>query len=104
MRHWRRRKPMHRLVAPLLFLLAVSANAQVTDYPVNYPGEPSVTTGACHPAPKGSTHELTFNANGPTAFWRSGHNYNPVVKVAPWGAMAYPAMPAGTGPPGIECD
>ena len=32
------------------------------EYPVAYPGEPSVKTSACHPALSGSTHEITFNA------------------------------------------
>src|SRR3954454_5021524 len=104
MRHWRRRKPMRRLVAPLLFLLAVSANAQVTDYPVNYPGEPSVTTGACHPAPKGSTHEITFNANCGNTFWITGQNYDQVVNVAQSRAMVYHAIQTGTGAPGVEFD
>ena len=72
---------MYRSVAPLLFFLALSANAQVTDYPVNYPGEPSVETGACHPAPKGSTHEITFNAKGGNTLWITGQNYDSVVKV-----------------------
>jgi len=95
---------MYRSVAPLLFCLALSANAQVTDYPVNYPDAPSVTTGACHPAPKGSTHEITFNPHGGNTLWITGQNYDQVVNVAESGAMVYHAMPKGTGPHGIEFD
>jgi virginiamycin B lyase len=65
----------------------------VVDYPVNYPNETTVTTGACHPAPKGSTHEITFNAKGGKTLWITGQNYDSVVEMSESGAMKIHPMP-----------
>ncbi len=84
-------------------LLAQSAGS-VVEFPVAYPNVPSVETGACHPAPKGSTHEITFDAKGGNTLWITGQNYDSVVQVAESGAMVFHAMPKGSGPHGIEFD
>jgi virginiamycin B lyase len=88
--------------------LSVSLRAQspgsVVEYPVEYTNGPTVTAGACHPAPKGSTHEITFNAKGGNTLWITGQNYDSVVKVTESGAMTLYPMPAGSGPHGIEFD
>jgi virginiamycin B lyase len=76
----------------------------VVEYPVAYPNQPSVETGACHPAPKGSTHEITFDAKGGDTLWITGQNYDQVVQVTESGAMTFYPMPPGSGPHGIEFD
>src|SRR5215467_12182858 len=95
-------------IAALCAAISAPALAQsagtVTEYPVNYPNEPSVATGACHPAPKGSTHEITFNPNGGHEMWITGQNYDQVVRVSESGAMTFYPMPNKSGPHGIEFD
>ena len=76
----------------------------VIEFPVAYPNVTSVETGACHPAPKGSTHEITFNADGGSDLWITGQNYDQVVKVTQSGAMTFYPMPKKSGPHGIEFD
>jgi len=101
---------MRSSIAALSLCLAVSFSlfaqspGTIVDYPVPYPGQPSVTTGACHPAPKGSTHEITFNANGGKTLWITGQNYDQVVEVTESGGMTFHGMGKGTGPHGIEFD
>lgn len=96
------------LIASILCSVSLSLFAQspgtVVDFPVAYPNETSVTVGACHPAPKGSTHEITFNAKGGNTLWVTGQNYDSVVSVTESGAMKFHAMPKGSGPHGIEFD
>ncbi len=92
------------LVAALSVPLHAQAPGTVVDFPVVYPNEPHVTTGACHPAPKGSTHEITFNARGGNVLWITGQNYDQVVQVTESGAMTFHPMPTGSGPHGIEFD
>jgi len=93
-------------VAAALCVVSFSLFAQspgtVIDFPIVYPGQPSVTTGACHPAPKGSTHEITFNAKGGNSLWITGQNYDTVVNVTESGAMTLYPMPEHSGPHGIE--
>ena len=84
-------------------LLAQSVGS-VVEFPVAYPNVPSVETGACHPAPKGSTHEITFDAKGGNTFWITGQNYDQVVQVTQSGAMTFYPMPGQSGPHGIEFD
>src|SRR5437764_3111401 len=95
-------------VAALCAVLTTPVRAQsagnIIEYPVQYPNRPSVATGACHPAPSGSTHEITFNPNGGREMWITGQNYDQVVRVAEDGAMTFYAMPAKSGPHGIEFD
>lgn len=89
----------------LLLLCVAQLSAQtVTEYPVAYPNVPSVETGACHAAPTGSTHEITFDAQGGTTLWITGQNYDSVVQVTGNGAMTFYPMPSGSGPHGIEFD
>jgi virginiamycin B lyase len=76
----------------------------VVEYPIEYPNQPSVTTGACHPAPAGSTHEITFDAKGGHTLWITGQNYDQVVSITESGAMTFHAMPEHSGPHGIEFD
>ncbi|PTL82151.1 hypothetical protein [Vitiosangium sp. GDMCC 1.1324] len=76
----------------------------VVEFPVAYPNLPSVQTGACHPAPTGSTHEITFDAKGGKALWITGQNYDEVVRVTESGAMTFFPMPTRSGPHGIEFD
>ena len=94
--------------AALCAVLSSPVSAQqagsVVEFPVNYPNVPSVETGACHPAPKGSTHEITFDAKGGGALWITGQNYDQVVKVTQSGAMTFYPMPEKSGPHGIEFD
>ena len=89
-------------------LVSLSLQAQtpgtVIEFPVAYPNPTSVQTGACHPAPKGSTHEITFHAKGGSELWITGQNYDQVVKVSQSGAMTFYPMPKGSGPHGIEFD
>ncbi|WP_148040912.1 virginiamycin B lyase family protein [Montanilutibacter psychrotolerans] len=76
----------------------------IVEFPIAYPNQPSVETGACHAAPTGSTHEITFDAKGGQDLWITGQNYDQVVKVAESGAMTFYPMPTGSGPHGIEFD
>lgn len=94
------------VLAICLFSLALGAQTPgtVVEYAVNYPNVTSVETGACHPAPKGSTHEIAFNPRGGRELWITGQNYDQVVKVATDGTMTFHAMPHGSGPHGIEFD
>jgi virginiamycin B lyase len=96
------------VAATLCVALSSSVLAQspgsVVEFPVAYPNVPSVETGACHPAPKGSTHEITFDAKGGNTFWITGQNYDQVVQVTQSGAMTFYAMPGQSGPHGIEFD
>lgn len=77
---------------------------EIVEFPVAYPSVTSVETGVCHPAPAGSTHEITFDANGGTTLWITGQNYDSVVEVTESGAMTLHAMPEKSGPHGIEFD
>jgi len=101
---------MHSItrVATLCAALSSPALAQsagsVVEYPISYPGTPSVTTGACHPAPTGSTHEITSNAKGGPYMWITGQNYDYVVRVSEDGATTFYKMPDKSGPHGIEFD
>ncbi|HLL52224.1 MAG TPA: hypothetical protein VK447_01675 [Myxococcaceae bacterium] len=80
------------------------AAGTVVEFPVVYPNVTSVQTGACHPAPKGSTHEIAFDAKGGNTLWITGQNYDQVVRVTESGAMTFYPMPKGSGPHGIEFD
>lgn len=94
-----------RTFIAVLSLCAVQLSAQtVVEYPVAYPNVPSVETGACHAAPTGSTHEITFDAEGGKTLWITGQNYDSVVQVTESGAMTFYPMPAKSGPHGIEFD
>lgn len=84
-------------------LLAQSPGT-VVEFPVAYPNLPTVETGACHPAPKGSTHEITFDAKGGKSLWITGQNYDSVVEVSESGVMTFHAMKEKSGPHGIEFD
>src|SRR5262245_14454593 len=104
-----RRSSMRSFVgaAALCAILSSPLFAQqgtVVEFPVNYPNLPSVETGACHPAPKGSTHEITFNKSGGNTLWVTGQNYDQVVKVTESGAMTFYPQPNKSGPHGIEFD
>jgi len=95
----------HVAVVALCAALSVSLHAQtVVEYPVAYKNEPSMPTDACHPTPKGSTHEITFNANGGNSLWITGQTYDSVVQVTESGAMTFYSMPPRSGPHGIEFD
>ncbi|HYH06151.1 MAG TPA: hypothetical protein VEK11_03730 [Thermoanaerobaculia bacterium] len=94
---------MHKLLVALALCAPVYAQS-VVEYPVAYPNVPSVETGACHAAPTGSTHEITFDAKGGNTLWITGQNYDQVVRVTESGAMTFYAMPTGSGPHGIEFD
>jgi virginiamycin B lyase len=98
----------HVAALALCTAVSLSLHAQsqgtIVEYQVAYRNEPTVTTGACHPAPKGSTHEITFNAKDGNSLWITGQNYDSVVKVSESGAMTLYSMPAGSGPHGIEFD
>lgn len=95
---------MRTMIVGLLLSAAPLFAQTVTEFPVVYPNVPSVETGACHPAPKGSTHEITFDAQGGNTLWITGQNYDSVVQLTESGAMTYYAMPKGSGPHGIEFD
>ncbi|HEX6098608.1 MAG TPA: hypothetical protein VF432_19990 [Thermoanaerobaculia bacterium] len=100
---------MHRtLLLLVLCALALTLGAQlpgtVVEYPIRYPNATTVETGACHPAPKGSTHEIAFDPDGGRELWITGQNYDQVVKVTTGGATTFYPMPAGSGPHGIEFD
>lgn len=100
---------MHRkLVLLVLCTLTLSLAAQspgaVVEYDVKYPNATTAETGACHPAPKGSTHEITFNPKGGGDLWITGQNYDQVVKVGMDGSMTFHPMPPGSRPHGIEFD
>jgi virginiamycin B lyase len=90
--------------AALTLPMFAQSAGTIVEYPVLYPHEPSVQTGACHPAPGGSTHEITFNAKGGSSLWITGQNYDEVVEVTQSGAMTFYPMPAHSGPHGIEFD
>jgi streptogramin lyase len=94
----------HTAVVALCVALSVSLHAQtVVEYQVAYKNEPTATD-ACHPTPKGSTHEITFNANGGNSLWITGQTYDSVVQVTESGAMTFYSMPPRSGPHGIEFD
>lgn len=93
------------VVPALCALLSLPLRAQtIVEYPVVYPNAPSAATGACHPAPTGSTHEITFDPAGGRDLWITGQNYDSVVRVTESGAMTHYAMPPKSGPHGIEFD
>lgn len=95
----------HFACAALSLVVAAQTFAQtVVEFSIVYPNTTSVETGACHPAPTGSTHEITFNAAGGSDLWITGQNYDQVVKVTQSGAMTFYPMPAKSGPHGIEFD
>lgn len=104
------RGPVVALALCVAFSVPLSAQSPgtpagtVLEFPVAYPNQPSVRTGACHPAPKGSTHEITFDAKGGNTLWITGQNYDSVVNVTESGAMTFYPMTAGSGPHGIEFD
>lgn len=92
-------------VAALCAALSLPLAAQqVVEYPIVYPNAPTVETGACHPAPAGSTHEITFDAARGRDLWITGQNYDSVVRVTESGVMTHYAMPPKSGPHGIEFD
>jgi len=99
---------MRSILRFLCVFIAVPLVAQspgtVVEYDVNYPTAATADAGSCHPAPTGSTHEITFNANGGREFWITGQNYAEVVKVGLDGTMTHHAMPFGSGPHGIDFD
>lgn len=97
---------MRSFIAVLVFSVTVHAQSPgtVVEYPIDYSIGPAVETGACHPAPKGSTHEITFDANGGKTLWITGQNYDRVVRVSESGQMKLFALPKGSGPHGIEFD
>ncbi len=80
------RGPVVALALCVAFSVPLSAQSPgtpagtVLEFPVAYPNQPSVQTSACHPAPKGSTHEITFDAKGGNTLWITGQNYDSVVK------------------------
>ncbi|GAB3359418.1 Vgb family protein [Lysobacter tyrosinilyticus] len=89
-------------------VLSTPAKAQmpgsIVEFPIAYPNAPTVKTGACHPAPAGSTHEITFDAKGGNTLWITGQNYDQVVRVTESGETKFYPMPVGSGPHGIEFD
>ena len=100
------RSALVALVLPFAFAVALAAQTggSIVEFPVNYPNQTSMQTGACHPKPGGSTHEITFNMKGGGTFWVTGQNYGQVVEVAQSGAMVFHPMPEKSGPHGIEFD
>jgi virginiamycin B lyase len=92
------------LCAALSSSLLAQSPGTIVEFPVAYPNVTTVETGACHPAPKGSTHEITFDAKGSNTLWITGQNYDSVVQVAESGAMVFHPMEKGSGPHGIEFD
>lgn len=92
------------LCLPAAGQAAATAAGTIVEFPVVYPGVTSVEVGACHPAPAGSTHEITFDVDGGTTLWITGQNYDSVVEVTESGAMTFHAMPEKSGPHGIEFD
>ncbi len=99
---------IHNLALAFCAAFSMPALAQppgtIVEFPVAYPNQPTVATGTCHPAPNGSTHEITFDAKGGNTLWVTGQNYDSVVKVTESGAMTFYPMPAGSGPHGIGFD
>ncbi|MGO9604227.1 MAG: hypothetical protein ACLQAT_12670 [Candidatus Binataceae bacterium] len=55
-------------------------------------------------ATMGSTHEITFDANGGNVFWVTGQNYDTLVKVGLDGDLNLYSLPLGSGPHGIAFD
>lgn len=93
------------VIAIALSLCLFSASAQtVVEYPVNYPNQTTAQTGMCHPAPGGSTHEITFDALRGSTMWITGQNYDQVVQVNQNGGMTFYPQPTGSKPHGIEFD
>jgi virginiamycin B lyase len=93
---------MRTLLLALALSLPLGAQT-VVEYPIAYPNAPSGMTGSCHPAPGGSTHEITF-ASGGHVLWITGQSYDEVVRVTETGAMTFYPMPSGSGPHGVEFD
>lgn len=100
------RRPLFAAALSAVFTVLLSAQTigRVVEFPVAYPNVTAMETGACHRAPTGSTHEITFDAKGGNALWITGQNYDQVVKVAESGAMTFHPMPEKSGPHGIEFD
>ena len=76
---------------------ASSTVANVTEVPLAWP------TGT-----SGSTHELTYNHHAPAGstpvFWVTGQTHNALARVTLDGQPTFFAMPAGSGPHGIQFD
>src|SRR5262249_52418337 len=93
----------------LMLLLAVGCDDQtsdsrtvsgaITEFVVAYPNKSQTPLMA-----QGTTHEITYNANGGDVFWIAGQNYDTIAQVALDGTMSFYAMPQGSEPHGLEFD
>lgn len=70
--------------------------------PPGAPDPPPPGQGCPHR--KGSTHEIHFDEARGGDLWVSGQNYDQLVQIGRDGKTTFHAMPAGSGPHGLEFD
>jgi virginiamycin B lyase len=90
------------LALALAWCSQAHAQEAIEEFPILYPSLQH-TPSPCH-AVNGSTHEITYDPQGGRTLWITGQNYDAVVQVAVDGQMTFYALPADSGPHGIEFD
>jgi virginiamycin B lyase len=104
------------MIADTMTATSASDVSAVTEYPLAWPGAPSVIEpmsggsgmpmdpSACCIPGGGSTHELVFDPNGGREFWVSGQKYDHLARIDLNGNATYFPMPIGSAPHGSAFD
>jgi len=71
----------------------------LTDFQLEFPRRASFPSDQ-----QGSTHEITFDPNSPTAMWVTSPKYDSIARIALDGSRTYFDLPVGTAPHGEEFD
>jgi virginiamycin B lyase len=85
-------------------------SAEIQEFSIPYPPAQDSASYTCPQvsaavaATMGSTHEITFDANGGQVLWVTGQNYATLVKVGLDGNLTLYSLPPGSGPHGISFD
>ena len=85
------------VVLALAMTWCAQAHAQgaITEFKILYPSLHGVN---------GATHEITYDTHGGRTLWITGQDYDTIVQLALDGQMTFYALPADSGPHGIEFD
>ena len=85
------------MVLALAMTWCAQAHAQgaITEFKILYPSLHGVN---------GATHEITYDTHGGRTLWITGQDYDTIVQLALDGQMTFYALPADSGPHGIEFD
>ncbi len=71
----------------------------IADFQLEFPRRAAIAA-AC----RGSTHEIVFDPDTPTALWVTAPAYDSIARIALDGTRSYFDLPAGTAPHGAEFD